>query len=309
MESAAKIGAGVGAGCLGSLMCFTAVVAGVLSILTGGLLGSFATPSAQAVTDIPAAMLTLYQQAAATCPGLPWSVLAAIGKVESDHGRAKQQVSTAGAVGPMQFLPATFQDYALPVPPGGTTPPTPWDAPDAVYAAARLLCANGARRGDLHAAVFAYNHDQSYTSRVLSLASTYAAAPADTLPPTQAAATAIAYARSQLGVPYLWGGQTPGVAWDCSGLVQSAYNAAGVHLPRTAQQQYDAGPALPAGAAILPGDLVFYGAGPKSVVHVAIAVSPTQMINAPKPGDGVKYDPIVTGQPIVAITRPTSTTG
>jgi cell wall-associated NlpC family hydrolase len=292
MESAAKISAGVGAGCAGIVVCLVAVIAALLSILTGGLLGSFAAPSPQALADIPPAMLTLYQQAAATCPGLPWGVLAAIGKVETDHGRASNQTSTAGAVGPMQFLPATFVLYDQPVPPGGATPPSPWDTTDAVYAASRLLCSAGGRDAhDLRAAVLSYNHDEGYASHVLALASSYASAATDTLPPDQAAATAIAYARSQLGVPYVWGGQTPGVAWDCSGLVQAAYAAAGIHLPRTTQEQYDTGPLLPAGAPVLPGDLVFYGTGPNDVVHVAIALSATIMVNAPRPGQNVKIDP------------------
>ena len=66
-----------------------------------------------ATSKIPPAMLTLYQQAAATCPGLPWTVLAAIGTVESDNGQSDSPsihsgANAAGAEGPMQFEPATF---------------------------------------------------------------------------------------------------------------------------------------------------------------------------------------------------------
>lgn len=214
-----------------------------------------------------------------------------------------------GPVGPMQFELATFAEYDQPVPPGGATPPTPWDFVDAVYAASRLLCSAGGRAGrDLHTAVLTYNHDEGYASRVLALAATYAltSPSADALPPNQAAATAIAYARSQLGVPYVWGAQSPGVAWDCSALVQSAYASAGIRLPRTAQAQYDAAPHLPSGSPVLPGDLVFYGTGPTEVVHVAMTISPTTMVNAPRPGQNVKIDPIQTGQKIVGFTRPTT---
>jgi membrane-bound lytic murein transglycosylase B len=78
----------------------------------------------------------------------------------------------------MQFLPATFAAYALPVPPGGAAPPSPYDPTDAVYAAARLLCADGARDGaDVRGAVYAYNHSPAYVAQVLSLAAAYAAAP------------------------------------------------------------------------------------------------------------------------------------
>ena len=64
----------------------------------------------QMAPDSPADLLALYQRAATTCPGLPWGVLAAIGQVETDHGRNKA-VSSAGAMGPMQFLPSSWAAY------------------------------------------------------------------------------------------------------------------------------------------------------------------------------------------------------
>ena len=71
----------------------------------------------------------------------------------------------------MQFEPATFAEYDEPVPPGGAVPPSPYDPVDAVYAAARDLCANGAANGaDLSDAVFAYNHSDAYVAEVLDLA-------------------------------------------------------------------------------------------------------------------------------------------
>jgi hypothetical protein len=118
--------------------------------------------SAQATADIPTDYLAWYQQAARdSCPRLPWTVLAGIGKVESDHGRSLLPgvhfgTNLAGAEGPLQFLPPTFNQYARPTPPGGANPPSPYDPPDAIWAAARMLYHNGANRGDLHAAVFAY---------------------------------------------------------------------------------------------------------------------------------------------------------
>ncbi len=71
------------------------------------------TATSAATSKIPPAMLALYQQAAATCPGLPWTVLAAIGTVESDNGQSTlpgvhSGTNAAGAEGPMQFEPATF---------------------------------------------------------------------------------------------------------------------------------------------------------------------------------------------------------
>jgi cell wall-associated NlpC family hydrolase len=58
---------------------------------------------------------------------------------------------------------------------------------------------------------------------------------------------AVDWALAQAGTPYVWGGETPGAGFDCSGLVQAAYQAAGISLPRVAQDQFDAGPHLPAG--------------------------------------------------------------
>ncbi|WP_228563715.1 transglycosylase SLT domain-containing protein, partial [Catenulispora rubra] len=118
----AKAGAAAGAALLLVIILMAGAAAGVASIFG---FGSGSPPTQTAAADIPSQYLVLDMQAAATCPGLPWSVLAGIGKAESDFGRAKNQVSAAGAVGPMQFLPETFNQYARPIPPGGADPPTP----------------------------------------------------------------------------------------------------------------------------------------------------------------------------------------
>ena len=269
---------------------------GLISLLTGGDV----IPSASATAAIPSSMLTLYQQAAATCPGLPWTVLAGIGTVESSNGTSDLPgvhtgANFAGAEGPMQFEPATFAEYDLPVPPGGADPPSPYNPTDAVYAAARLLCANGAANGtDLSAAVFAFNHDTSYVTEVLDLAQSYGQSAAGTVAAGTAGGVAVDWALAQVGTPYVWGDETPGVGFDCSGLVQAAYRAAGISLPRVAQDQYDAGPQLPAGTPLQPGDLVFFGTESTDVTHVGIYVGTTGgqafMVDAPHAGADVRVE-------------------
>jgi cell wall-associated NlpC family hydrolase len=105
---------------------------------------------------------------------------------------------------------------------------------------------------------------------------------------------ALDWALAQVGTPYRWGGETPGVGFDCSGLVQAAYRAAGVDLPRVAQQQYDVGPQLPVTAALEPGDLVFFGVSSSQVDHVGIDVGLSGghalMVDAPHTGAVVRVE-------------------
>jgi cell wall-associated NlpC family hydrolase len=294
--------------------------AGIASILGGG-----SPPSATATSAIPAAMLTLYQQAATTCPGLPWTILAAIGTVESDNDQSTlpgvhSGLNEAGlAAGPMQFEPATFAAYDTPTPPGGVNPPDIYDPVDAVYAAARMLCANGAQgAANLQGAVFAYNHSEAYVDQVLALAQTYDQTQTETVDATNAAGVAVDWALAQVGTPYVWGGETPGVGFDCSGLVQAAYRAAGISMPRVAQDQYNAGPPVSAGDLLEPGDLVFFGGGPSDVTHVGIYIG-TQggqavMVDAPHTGANVRVEPFPTTigaafgttDVVVGFTRPAS---
>ena len=93
--------------------------------------------------------------------------------------------------------------------------------------------------------------------------------------PSKAAATAIAYAEQQLGKPYLWGGTGPD-AFDCSGLVMMAYQAAGLSIPRTSQDQWTWGPQVPA-SQVEPGDLVFFAGSDGTATspgHVGIVIDP-----------------------------------
>lgn len=124
-------------------------------------------PKWRIVTPPPADELLAAYHRADRLTGVPWAYLAAINLVETRMGRIRG-TSTAGARGPMQFLPSTFEQYA----PGGDI-----DAPDdAILAAARMLRANGAP-GDLDAALYAYNHSSHYVRAVTAYATRMAASP------------------------------------------------------------------------------------------------------------------------------------
>jgi hypothetical protein len=114
------------------------------------------------------------------------------------------------------------------------------------------------------------------------------------------AGRALLFASAQLGTPYLWGGTGVG-GFDCSGLVQAAYRAGGISLPRVAQDQYDAGPPLV--GPIEPGDLVFFGAGPSDVEHVGLFIGQGDMIDAPHTGAVIRIEGIDRAD-LVGVTAP-----
>jgi hypothetical protein len=156
--------------------------------------GAGSPVSSAALADIPGRYLTLYRAAARTCPALAWTVLAGIGKVESDHGRStapgvKQGLNRAGCcAGPMQFNltngpPSTWASFGR-----GDV----YDPADAIPAAARKLCADGLARppprvdpcphvrgsAALHVALKRYNNACWYVHAVLTVAGRYTAGPA-----------------------------------------------------------------------------------------------------------------------------------
>jgi cell wall-associated NlpC family hydrolase len=289
----------------------TAAVAALFGAGVTGVPALRESPMVPGTGGIPAAMLIIYRHAAAACPGLSWTILAAIGSIESNNDQSTlpgvhSGHNPAGAMGPMQFEPATFGRYDRPTPAGGVNPPSPYDPVDAAYAAARMLCADGAADAPrLKQAVFAYNHSDVYVTQVLQLALALGAGgqgsgrvPGNVGQPSGPAAVAAQYALAQVGTPYRWGGETPGVGFDCSGLVQAAWADAGVRLPRVAQDQFDAGPLLTPGSDLQAGDLVFFGPPGGGVTHVGLVVDPSgRMVDAPHPGAWVRVEafPVTVG--------------
>jgi peptidoglycan hydrolase CwlO-like protein len=128
--------------------------------------------TARASDHVPSLFRQLYRDAAKTCRGMSWTLLAAIGQVESGHG-ANPGTSYAGAQGPMQFMPATWAAYGVDA--DGDGDRDIHDPVDAVYSAANYLCRNGAGRGGnaLARAIWHYNHADWYVALVLKLAAQY----------------------------------------------------------------------------------------------------------------------------------------
>jgi len=231
--------------------------------------------------EIPPDQLAVMQTAAAVC-GLPWQVLAAVAKVESDFGR-NMATSSTGAIGYGQLLPSSWAAYGD----GGD----PYDYREAIPAMARYLCDHGGPQ-DLRQALRAYGQADWYVEQVLAVAVRYGY-----LMPGAPSSRVVDLARAQIGQPYVWGGASPATSFDCSGLVQWTYRQVGVGLPRTAQQQFDAtmriGP-----AELRPGDLVFFAhtyPSARPITHVGIYVGGGRMINAPSQGDVVREMEVFSG--------------
>ena len=123
-------------------------------------------------------------------------------------------------------------------------------------------------------------------------------------PASTVAATAIAFAKAQLGKPYQWGAAGPD-AYDCSGLVYAAYAAAGIHLARTTYQWQQDGPVVPL-SQIQPGDLLFSAGSDGTSTnpgHVVMYLGGGRVIQAPQTGQAVQIDPADLASVVVA-TRP-----
>ncbi|MFD0033800.1 C40 family peptidase [Streptomyces sp. NPDC127172] len=295
------------------------------------------------------------------CRGMRWPVLAGIAKVESNHA-AGRNISSDGdirpkiygvllngsgaggntsvftdtdggkwdgtaagerAVGPFQFMPATWESTGQDGNKDGDR--DPHNADDAALGAAVYLCGKGrnlAAASQLRAAIFQYNHSNEYVAGVTGWINQYSAAAgasgsrSSLKGVTGKARTVIEAALSQRGAPYAWGGGNAagkstgsccspsgksgaGIkGFDCSGLTTYAFARAGIRLPRTAAAQAGRGQRIPASAgqgALQPGDLVFFGYAPgrdSTIYHVGIYLGGGQMVNAARPGTLVRKDPV-----------------
>ncbi len=308
----AAITLAAGAAQLLQIVSLTGAVAGITGQQAAACQAQPAASTAAA--SIPASYLADYQKAGARY-GIPWTVLAGIGTVESANGRSTAPgvhsgTNAYGAAGPMQFgtggaagntwggapvHPASQHTGGYGIDGDGDGIADVYDPGDAIPSAAWFLQAHGAPAG-LQAALFAFNHSAAYVSDVLSWAARYAAGGAEAISaagspacqqaalgplPTGTAGKIIAYAEAQLGKPYQYGSTGPD-AFDCSGLAMMAYRAAGVYIPRTSQEQWQSGTRIPPSAA-QPGDLVFFAGSdgtPQAPGHVGIVTGNGKMIEA-----------------------------
>jgi hypothetical protein len=297
--------------------------------------------------DIPPRAMAAYVHASESITNarfrgcqIPWWVIAAVGKVETNHGRYGGDgkvraidertgrveppiINYAGAHGPMQFLLPTWNWIVKPSRElFDDSSPDVQDIDDSALGTALLLCTSaGVKNPDLsdvdskafHDAVFAYNHAEWYVNDVRAQAILYrdasfavmgtnGAYPVDD---DSAAGRVVAEAMAQRGKPYRWGAVGP-KDFDCSGLTMWAYKrGANIQLPRTTQGQINVGLQVDVDDVAI-GDLVFnwggQGGGRKNG-HVSIYIGNGLVVTAPSTGDVVKTRPYVPSR-ISGVRRP-----
>ena len=318
---------------------------------SGQQTGAVGQPTAGAKAKaIPADYLYWYKKVGQQY-GVPWTILAGIGTVESDNGQTTlpgvhSGSNAFGAAGPMQIgiggaagnvwgglpvHPASEVVTGVATDEDGGPNASVYDPPDAIAGAAKYLLEFDVQTNP-SAAIFSYNHLQSYVQSVLYYAGAYAGGhfsvvsaqmpsgssvagctgtaggvargvPAISAP-NQLVAAAIAYAEQQLGKPYLFGGTGPDM-FDCSGLVMMAYRSAGVNIERTSEQQWATEVRVPA-SQVQPGDLVFFAGAdgtPTSPGHVGLVIGGGKMIEAYATGFPIRVASYINRDPI-GFTRP-----
>ncbi|MGW7671933.1 C40 family peptidase [Streptomyces sp. NPDC054775] len=286
--------------------------------------------------SIPSQYRSLVQDAGNTCPEVTPNLLGAL--LTQESGFNPKARSPVGAEGVAQFMPSTWETHGIDGNDDGKR--DVWDPEDAIPSAAGYLCdiaddvkdVPGDRQSNMLAAYNAgsgavrkyggvppYKETRNYVQSIQALAQQ---------PPggsktasTVQAATAINAAKAMIGTPYSWGGGKPSgpstgiccspngrsgktiTGFDCSGLTLYAWSKAGIFLPRTAAEQYAASEPVKPGD-VRPGDLVFYGSSPASIHHVGIYIGGGWMLDAPRPGTRVRFDPLDTMRDLFAVARP-----
>ncbi|WP_323186600.1 bifunctional lytic transglycosylase/C40 family peptidase [Streptomyces sp. NBC_00878] len=264
---------------------------------------------------VPAAYQTLVQKWGNLCSAINPALLAA--QLYQESGFNPTAKSPAAAQGIAQFIPGTWATHGIDG--DGDGDRDVWDPNDAIPSAAKYDCtlakyvkdAPGDPTKNMLAAYNAgayavikyggvppYAETQNYVKTITTLEESFAA-PVSRVDPSKQAAAAIGYAQKKLGTLYLWGGngtEDQGGRFDCSGLTKAAYESVGITLPRVANDQYNAGP-HPGRDELLPGDLVFFSddlTNSRAIRHVGIYVGGGYMIDAPRPGAVIRFDPIDT---------------
>jgi hypothetical protein len=301
---------------ISSALAFVMLLVVGVYIVAGNLVnGVGGGAKALAKGSVPAAYSALVQKWGNLCPAISPALLAA--QLYQESGFNPRAQSQAAAQGIAQFIPGTWASHGIDG--DGDGDRDVWDPKDAIPSAASYDCElasyvkkvggnltenmlaaynAGAYAVIKHGGVPPYTETRNYVKRITTLSESFAA-PVGRVDPSEQAAGAIEYAQQKLGTPYLWGGTgtaEQGGRFDCSGLTQAAYETVGIKLPRVANDQYNAGP-HPARDELLPGDLVFFSddlTNSRAIRHVGIYVGGGYMIDAPRTGAVIRFDPIDT---------------
>ncbi|MGW0612575.1 bifunctional lytic transglycosylase/C40 family peptidase [Streptomyces sp. NPDC002788] len=301
---------------ISSALAFVMLLVVGVYLVAGNLVnGVSGAAKSLAKGSVPAAYAALVQKWGNLCPAISPALLAA--QLYQESGFNPRAQSHAAAQGIAQFIPGTWASHGIDG--DGDGDRDVWDPKDAIPSAASYDCelasyvkkVGGNQTENMLAAYNAgayavikyggvppYSETRNYVKRITTLSESFAA-PVGRVDPSEQAAGAIEYAQKKLGTPYLWGGTgtaEQGGRFDCSGLTQAAYATVGIKLPRVANDQYNAGP-HPARDELLPGDLVFFSddlTNSRAIRHVGIYVGGGYMIDAPRTGAVIRFDPIDT---------------
>jgi cell wall-associated NlpC family hydrolase len=310
-RAASRLALGFAGGVLALVLLFAAVGGSPVVVGGGGAVNT---------GEIPAAYVPWVLAAGSLCAAITPAVIAAQDQVES--GWNPRIVSSAGAEGIAQFLPGTFTSWGRDD--DGTGHVSPFNPADEIMAqgrydcslaalSSRLLASGEASGSVVDLALACYNAGPgqveaahgvpadaaAYVQEIDSLAATkYAAGLGVDVAGSSAGMVAVGAAETALGTPYQWGGScgdphggNPSGWCDCSSLVQMAWAAAGVSLPRTTFQQVGAGTPVASVGDLRPGDLIFIPGADGSAAspgHVGMYVGGGMLIDAPTTGQVVQ---------------------